>query len=415
VALAREKGLKFTIGYSQRFNPKFAYVRKAIREGAIGRPVSALVSRHITRNLGKKISGRVKLSPAAWDIAETARAAEFFRLITPTVMELDSRSAELAKLFCNMYRYIDFAVSNEFMMIAAQHGREVYPIIDAVNRGYKRGGIKSPGLAGGPCLYKDGFFLINKIPYNELIASAWKIHETTPAYLVEQARTHKPIDGAKAAVLGLAFKRDIDDPRNSLAYKLRKILLAEGADVHLHDPLIASESLAEHPIAAERYRAILEKFEADPLEPLLKIAPPDRPPTATFRPAVAQQPVQARRSRRAPPNRSTCSSTSPRGGRREQAQAGARAVVPPGHAARAGEPVVRLRPGHAGRSPLYRAVPCSPRGGDPGRCAGSGRRRLHASLWRCCGATAPSHAAGDGRAARQPCRRSLPGGARVAA
>ncbi len=67
VALAREKGLKFTIGYSQRFNPKFAYVRKAIREGAIGRPVSALVSRHITRNLGKKISGRVKLSPAAME------------------------------------------------------------------------------------------------------------------------------------------------------------------------------------------------------------------------------------------------------------------------------------------------------------------------------------------------------------
>lgn len=67
VALARSNRLKFTIGYSQRFNPKFAYVRKSIREGTIGRPVSALVSRHITRNLGKKISGRVKLSPAAME------------------------------------------------------------------------------------------------------------------------------------------------------------------------------------------------------------------------------------------------------------------------------------------------------------------------------------------------------------
>jgi predicted dehydrogenase len=67
VALARKNKLKFSIGYSQRFNPKFAYVRKAIREGTIGRPVSALVSRHITRNLGKKISGRVKLSPAAME------------------------------------------------------------------------------------------------------------------------------------------------------------------------------------------------------------------------------------------------------------------------------------------------------------------------------------------------------------
>src|SRR5262249_5421663 len=117
------------------------------------------------------------------DAASTERAAAFFRLVTPTVLQIDARSAELAKLFCNMYRYIDFAVSTEYIMTAAQHGREVSPIIEAVNHAYKRAGIKSPGLAGGPCLYKDGFFLINKIPYNELIASAWKIHETTPAYL----------------------------------------------------------------------------------------------------------------------------------------------------------------------------------------------------------------------------------------
>jgi scyllo-inositol 2-dehydrogenase (NAD+) len=67
IDLAKKKNLKFTIGYSQRFNPKFAYVRKCIRDGTIGRPVSALVSRHLTRGLGKKISGRVKLSPAAME------------------------------------------------------------------------------------------------------------------------------------------------------------------------------------------------------------------------------------------------------------------------------------------------------------------------------------------------------------
>jgi predicted dehydrogenase len=67
IKIAREKKRKFTVGYSQRFNPKFAYVRKCIREGTIGRPVSALVSRHITRSLGKKISGRIKLSPAAME------------------------------------------------------------------------------------------------------------------------------------------------------------------------------------------------------------------------------------------------------------------------------------------------------------------------------------------------------------
>ncbi len=67
ISIARKGGLKFTIGYSQRFNPKFAYVKKSITDGTIGKPVSALVSRHITRGLGKKIIGRVKLSPAAME------------------------------------------------------------------------------------------------------------------------------------------------------------------------------------------------------------------------------------------------------------------------------------------------------------------------------------------------------------
>ena len=67
IKMSGERKLKFTIGYSQRFNAKFAYVRKSIRDGTIGKPVSALVSRHITRSLGQKISGRIKLSPAAME------------------------------------------------------------------------------------------------------------------------------------------------------------------------------------------------------------------------------------------------------------------------------------------------------------------------------------------------------------
>ncbi len=67
IALAHSKGLVFTIGYSQRFNPKFAYVKRSIDDGTIGQPISALVSRHITRNLGNKIGGRIKLSPAAME------------------------------------------------------------------------------------------------------------------------------------------------------------------------------------------------------------------------------------------------------------------------------------------------------------------------------------------------------------
>ncbi len=67
VALAEKNNVKFTIGYSQRFNPKFAYLKKCLNEGTIGKPVAGLVSRHITRGLGNKIGKRIKLSPAAME------------------------------------------------------------------------------------------------------------------------------------------------------------------------------------------------------------------------------------------------------------------------------------------------------------------------------------------------------------
>jgi predicted dehydrogenase len=67
ITLARRNSLKFTIGYSQRFNPKFAYAKKKITDGTLGKIVSAMVSRHVTRNLGKKIGSRTKLSPVAME------------------------------------------------------------------------------------------------------------------------------------------------------------------------------------------------------------------------------------------------------------------------------------------------------------------------------------------------------------
>jgi len=179
----------------------------------------------------------------ALDPTSVERAGALFVQITKTILTTDARSAELAKLFCNMYRYIDFAIANEFMMIAQQHGREIYQILDLVNHDYKRGGLKQPGLTGGPCLYKDGFFLVSKTPYAELISTAWKINEAIPAHLIDQIKTIVPLDGAKVAILGLSFKKNIDDSRNSLSYKARKILHAEGADVHLHDPFVASDPL----------------------------------------------------------------------------------------------------------------------------------------------------------------------------
>jgi myo-inositol 2-dehydrogenase/D-chiro-inositol 1-dehydrogenase len=67
IQLAKRNNVKFTIGYSQRFNTKFAYAKKKITDGTLGKPVSVMVSRHLSRSLGKKIASRVRLSPAAME------------------------------------------------------------------------------------------------------------------------------------------------------------------------------------------------------------------------------------------------------------------------------------------------------------------------------------------------------------
>jgi UDP-N-acetyl-D-mannosaminuronic acid dehydrogenase len=170
---------------------------------------------------------------------KSAEKAELvFKKLTPQILHSDARSAELAKLYCNMYRYINFAIANEFMMIAQQHDRDIYEIINLVNKDYKRGGLRSPGFTAGPCLYKDGFFLVNRTPFAELITTSWKINESVPGYLIEEIKKQTTLINKKVAILGLAFKKNIDDNRNSLAYRAKKICIAEGAKVTIHDPFL---------------------------------------------------------------------------------------------------------------------------------------------------------------------------------
>ncbi len=151
----------------------------------------------------------------------------------------DPMSAELGKIFSNMYRYISFAIANEFMVITQSYDRNIFDIVDLVNKGYKRGGMPKPGLTAGPCLYKDGFFLTNGLPYADLITVAWKVNEAIPNFLVRQAiQRIGSLDGKKVAVLGQGFKPEIDDTRDSLALKLKDTLLHNEAVVAVHDPYL---------------------------------------------------------------------------------------------------------------------------------------------------------------------------------
>ena len=171
-------------------------------------------------------------------------AGEVFKKITKTIHFTDTLSAELAKLYCNIYRYIDFAIGNEFMMIAEGQGAYIYEVLRLVNEGYKRGGLKSPGFTAGPCLVKDSFFLLDKSPYLDLMVGAWRINENVPGFLVNTLKEkYGSFAGKKVAILGLAFKKNIDDIRYSLTPKLQNYFIGEGASVLVHDPLLPSESL----------------------------------------------------------------------------------------------------------------------------------------------------------------------------
>ena len=172
------------------------------------------------------------------DRASTQKASEFFRNLKIEVNKGDDISAELAKLFTNMYRYINFAIANEFMILAGNYNRDIYKIVDLVNKNYKRGGLALPGLTGGPCLFKDGFFLVGDVPYSDLITTSWKINESIPLFLINQVRKRSKLKGKKAVILGLAFKSEIDDIRESLAFKVKKALERERAKVFLHDPYV---------------------------------------------------------------------------------------------------------------------------------------------------------------------------------
>src|SRR3989344_1907170 len=127
------------------------------------------------------------------DRTSTQKAAEFFRDLEIAVNKSDSISAELAKLFTNMYRYINFAIANEFMILAGNNHRDIYQIVDLVNKNYKRGWLALPGLTGGPCLFKDGFFLIGDVPFADLIATSWKINESIPLFLIKKVRERRKL------------------------------------------------------------------------------------------------------------------------------------------------------------------------------------------------------------------------------
>ena len=168
-------------------------------------------------------------------------ATELFLLINPEkeMLYTSMSGAELVKLFTNIYRYISFALSNEFAIWAERFGLDAKELIKIANYKYPRANIPVPGFVGGPCLSKDGTFLDNNTTFSSIVSAAWKLNEAIPQHIVNNIRKISGnLFNKKIAILGLSFKANSDDLRNSPSVKLVKILESVGAIVKVHDPFV---------------------------------------------------------------------------------------------------------------------------------------------------------------------------------
>ena len=132
--------------------------------------------------------------------------------------------AELSKLFSNIYRYINFAIPNYFMMIAQHFNVEPFSLFDLMNFGYDRNkGLKSPGLTAGTCLRKDYGMINENFPHTDLILQAHKVNEFMPLFISNLLKPEK-IKGKTIGILGYVFKKDTDDTRDSLSPKIYRYI-----------------------------------------------------------------------------------------------------------------------------------------------------------------------------------------------
>lgn len=173
--------------------------------------------------------------------ADSVKAViDLFSLLTKDIIVTTPLEAELAKLFNNSLRYIQFAAANQFYMIAEEYGADFSTIHHAMTHHYPRAkGFPKPGFAAGPCLFKDTM-QISAFSNNKFFLghSAMLINEGLPNFIIEQLKKKYELHEKNVAVLGMAFKAESDDKRESLSYKLKKILEIEAKSVICSDEYI---------------------------------------------------------------------------------------------------------------------------------------------------------------------------------
>jgi UDP-N-acetyl-D-mannosaminuronic acid dehydrogenase len=195
---------------------------------------------------------------SAFEPVALAKARQVFSRIAPSIIELDPLEAELAKLFTNSWRYLNFAASNQFYMLAESYGLDFYRIYNAVTQEYPRmRSFARAGFAAGPCLLKDTLQLSAFSSNNFFLGhAAMLVNEGLPNFILTQLRA-QGLAKSTVAILGMAFKGDSDDNRSSLSYKLKKLLQVEARTVLCTDPFISDPRFVSVEEAVEKSDVII--------------------------------------------------------------------------------------------------------------------------------------------------------------
>lgn len=170
-------------------------------------------------------------------------AAKLFGRIAPEVVVVSPIEAEFAKLFTNAYRYIEFAATNEFYLVAKSAGVDYQRVLKAMKHHYPRlTGVPRPGFAAGPCLVKDtmqlGAFARNQFALGH---AALLINEGLVLHVVDDLKRRYDLANSIVGLLGMVFKAESDDTRASLSYKFKKALSAQTRAVLTTDPFVTTD------------------------------------------------------------------------------------------------------------------------------------------------------------------------------
>jgi UDP-N-acetyl-D-mannosaminuronic acid dehydrogenase len=219
-------------------------VERRLRAAGINAEVAFCPERIAEGHALEELRTLPQLVGANSDEAFERASAVFKRMGVASVIRTTPIEAELAKLFTNTWRYMKFAIANQFFQIVSRSGLDYSRVLYAIREDYPRASdLPSPGFAAGPCLLKDTMQLSAFTPdHFPMGQAAMQVNEGLPGYIVDTLNSRRPLLGRTLGILGMAFKGESDDPRASLSYKLRKLAQFKGAKVLCTDPYIMDET-----------------------------------------------------------------------------------------------------------------------------------------------------------------------------